>query len=84
MIWPAKSGRPRQRHVPDNVFADEPSVVAGQMLLALVPDPLWWSVGDPHPDSGETSLELSFRGGAILSIQAEDIDPGKAFTVMRL
>src|SRR6516165_11615409 len=34
------------------------------MLLALVPDPLWWSVGDPHPDSGETSLELSFRAGA--------------------
>jgi hypothetical protein len=34
------------------------------MLLAFVPDPLWWSVGDPHPDSGETSLELSFRAGA--------------------
>src|SRR5262249_11013503 len=31
------------------VFADEPSLVAGQMLLALVPDPLWWSVGDPAP-----------------------------------
>jgi hypothetical protein len=31
------------------------------MLLAFVPDPLWWSVGDPHPDSSETSLELSFR-----------------------
>ena len=46
------------------VFADEPSLVAGQMLLAFVPDPLWWSVGDPHPDSGETSLELSFRAGA--------------------
>src|SRR5262245_10912619 len=46
------------------VFADEPSLVAGQMLLALVPDPLWWSVGDPHPDRGETSLELSFRAGA--------------------
>jgi hypothetical protein len=26
------------------VFADEPSLVAGRMLLALVPDPLWWSV----------------------------------------
>src|SRR6516162_3663020 len=46
------------------VFADEPSLVPGQMLLALVPDPLWWSVGDPYPDSGETSLELSFRAGA--------------------
>src|SRR5262249_1534605 len=29
------------------VFADEPSLIAGQMLLALVPDPLWWSIGDP-------------------------------------
>src|SRR6516225_7483731 len=48
----------------DPVFADEPSPVAGQMLLALVPDPLRWSVGDPHPDRGETSLELSFRAGA--------------------
>src|SRR5262245_45619014 len=34
------------------------------MLLAFVPDPLWWPVGDPHPDGGETSLELSFRAGA--------------------
>src|SRR6266511_4312630 len=46
------------------MFADEPSLVAGQMLLTLVPDPLRWSVGDPHPDRGETSLELSFRAGA--------------------
>ena len=46
------------------VFADKPSLVPGQMLLALVPDPLWWSVGDPYLDSGETSLELSFRAGA--------------------
>ena len=46
------------------VFADEPSLVPGQMLLALVPDPLWWSVGDPHADSSKTSLELSFRPGA--------------------
>ena len=46
------------------VFADEPSLVAGQMLLALIPDPLRWSVGDPHADSSKTSLELSFRAGA--------------------
>src|SRR5262249_62432975 len=46
------------------VFADEPSLVSGQMLLALVSDPLWWSVCDPHPDSGETSLDLSFRARA--------------------
>ena len=34
------------------------------MLWALVPDPLWWSVGHPHADSSKTSLELSFRSGA--------------------
>ena len=49
---------PLSRHP---VFADKPSLVPRQMLLAFVPDPLWWSVGDPHPDRGETSLELSFR-----------------------
>src|SRR3990172_4548643 len=47
-----------------SVFADETSLVAGQMLLALVPDPLPWSVGDPHPDRSKTSLELSFRADA--------------------
>src|SRR6187200_444992 len=26
------------------VFADEPGLLPGQMLLALVPDSLWWSV----------------------------------------
>src|SRR5262245_36285022 len=46
------------------MFTDEPSFVSGQMLLALVPDPLRWSVGDPHADSSKTSLELSFRTGA--------------------
>jgi hypothetical protein len=34
------------------------------MLLAFVPDSLSWSVGYPHADSSETSLELSFRAGA--------------------
>jgi hypothetical protein len=47
-----------------SVFADEPSLVAGQMLLTLVPDPLWWSVGDPDADSSKTSLELALRAGA--------------------
>src|SRR5687767_15104981 len=46
------------------VFADEPGLLAGQMLLALVPDPLRWSVCYAHAHSGETSLELSFRTGA--------------------
>src|SRR5262249_29433961 len=46
------------------MFADEPSLVPWQMLLTLVPDPLWWSVGDPHANSSKTSLELSFGSGA--------------------
>jgi hypothetical protein len=64
------------------VFADEPSAVAGQMLLALVPDPLWWSVGDPHPDSGERALSFPFvpvrqlmvRHLALASISSAGID----------
>ena len=47
-----------------SVFANEPSLVPRQMLLTLVPDPLRGSIGDPHADSGETSLELSFRADA--------------------
>ena len=46
------------------VFADEPGLLPGQMLLALVPDSLWWSVCYAHTDGGKTSLELSFRTGA--------------------
>ena len=46
------------------VFADEPSLVPGQMLLTLVPDPLRWSVGDPHADRSTTSLVLSLRASA--------------------
>ena len=46
------------------VFADEPSLVAWQMLLTLVPDPLRWSVGNTHADGGKTSLELPLRTGA--------------------
>jgi hypothetical protein len=45
------------------VFADEPSLLAGEMLLPLVPDPLRWSVGDPHADRSKTGLELSLRAG---------------------
>src|SRR5215510_4937166 len=47
-----------------SVFADQPSLVAGQMLLTLVPDPLRRSVGNPHADCSKTSLELSSRPAA--------------------
>ena len=46
------------------MFADEPSLVARQMLLTLVPDPLRRSVGNPHTDGGEASLKLSFCSDA--------------------
>ena len=46
------------------VFADEPSLLPWQMLLALVPDPLWRSVCYAHTDGSETRLELSFGAGA--------------------
>src|ERR1700736_1687334 len=46
------------------VFADEPSLLPRQMLLTFVPDPLRWSVCNPHADSSKTSLELSFRAAA--------------------
>src|SRR5580658_9727961 len=48
----------------DPVFADKPSLLAGQMLLTLVPDPLRWSVRDPHANSSKTSLELSLGADA--------------------
>ena len=46
------------------VLTDEPSLTARQMLLTLVPDPLWRSIGDPHAQRRKTSLELSFGAGA--------------------
>jgi hypothetical protein len=42
------------------VFADEPSLLPGEMLLPLVPDPLRWSVGDSHANRSKTGLELPF------------------------
>src|SRR3954463_9508265 len=45
------------------VFADEPGLVPRQMLLPLVPDPLWGAVGRTHADRGKTGFELSFRTG---------------------
>ena len=39
-------------------------LLAWQVLLTLVPDPLRRSVGNPHADRSKTSFELSFRTGA--------------------
>ena len=46
------------------VFADKPGFVARQMLLALVPDPLRWSVGCAYADGGKAGFELAFRPGS--------------------
>src|SRR6476620_3680225 len=46
------------------VFADEPGLLPGQMLLALVPDSLRWSVCYAHTDGSKTSPEFSIRAGA--------------------
>ena len=55
------------------VFADEPGLLPRQMLLALVPDSLWWSVCYAHTDGGKTSLELPFRTGAPTNVPPCDI-----------
>jgi hypothetical protein len=46
------------------VFADEPNLLARQMLLTLVSNSLPRPIGDPHANSSKASLELSFRTGA--------------------
>jgi len=46
------------------MFADKPGFVARQMLLALIPDPLRWSIGGTDADSGKAGFELSFRPGS--------------------
>ena len=46
------------------MFADEPSLVARQMLLTLVPDPLRRSVGNPHADDGGGRVRQPARSSA--------------------
>ena len=45
------------------VFGDEPSLLPGEVLLPLVPDPLRWSVGDWHANGSKTRLEPSLGAG---------------------
>ena len=61
---PSRLDGGRQGALRHPVFADEPGLLPGQMLLALVPDSLWWSVGRAHTHSRKAGLELSFRTGA--------------------
>src|SRR6478736_3102743 len=42
------------------VFADEPGLLPGQMLLALVPDSLWWSVCYAHTTAAKRALSFPF------------------------
>lgn len=43
------------------VLADEPYLLAGQMLGAHVADPPGWAVGNPDANRGEARRERSFR-----------------------
>jgi hypothetical protein len=46
------------------VFADEPNLFPGQMLLTLIPDPLRRPIGDPHTNSSKPRPELFFRASS--------------------
>ena len=46
------------------VLADEPSHVAGKMLLIFVPYPLPSPVGDTHTDGSKAGFQLAFRAVA--------------------
>ena len=41
------------------VLADQPGLVAREMLLTLVPDPLRRSVGGAHADGGKACFQLA-------------------------
>src|SRR5262245_1270252 len=43
------------------VLTDEPSLVAGKMLLTFVPYPLRRPVGDAHTDSSKPGFQPAFR-----------------------
>lgn len=40
------------------MLTDQPGLLAGKMLLALVLDSLWRPIGDPHANSGKTFLRF--------------------------
>jgi hypothetical protein len=44
------------------VFADEPNLFPGEMLLTLIPDPLRRAIGDAH--SSKPRPELFFRASS--------------------
>ena len=46
------------------VLTDEPSLVAGKMLLTFVPYPLRRPVGDAHTDSSKPGVQPAFRAAA--------------------
>ena len=46
------------------LFADEPSLIPRQMLLPLVPNPLWRTVSCAYADRGKAGLQLALRSGS--------------------
>ena len=43
----------------DTLFANEPGLVPRQMLLTLVPNPLWRTVSRANADRGKSRLQLA-------------------------
>jgi hypothetical protein len=64
------------------MFADEPSLLPEQMSLTLVPNPLRWSVGDPHANSSKTSLllDVTVKGNEPVSPEKPEVDSGDKVT----
>ena len=57
------------------LFADEPSLIPRQMLLPLVPNPLWRTVSCAYADRGKASLQLAFCSGS--PAQGSPLDVGQ-------
>ena len=47
----------------DTLFANEPCLVPRQMLLTLVPNPLWRTVSRANADRGKSRLQLALCSG---------------------
>ena len=59
----------------DTLFADEPCLVPRQMLLPLVPNPLWRTVSGADTDRSKAGLQLAFCSGS--PAQGSPLDVGQ-------
>jgi len=58
------------------VFANEPSRLTGQVLLALVENALWRTIGDAHAQGGEARPERPFGADAPAERRPFDLRQG--------